>query len=232
MTSLTLLHGLGADRRAFQRFARLLPEQWQVEALDLLGHGDAPKPERGYSLDDHAAYVAQQLGAATEPQDRPVLAGHSYGASTAVAVAALHPSLVAGIVLLDPVVRLDAEDVGSRTARMIDARLRGTLSTVVPELFPDASPALQAWTIETWSKMAAGVLHDLDGDWMRFARHVRCRVAIVHGEPEQGGAGDLAADWFDEPLVFRIAGAGHYLHATHARETADAVMQAARSMSS
>jgi pimeloyl-ACP methyl ester carboxylesterase len=220
-----LLHGLGGDRRAFQRFERLLPTTWEITAIDLLGHGDAPKPENGYSLADHAAYVAQVIepDAAVAPV---VLVGHSYGAATSVAVAATRPELVAGVVLLDPIVHFSGGDAGSATARMIGARREGTLETVVPELFPDSSEALQRWTIDTWQRMSVGVVDELDNDWMRFADRVICPVTIIHGELTLGGGGDLAADWFDDPMVVGIAGAGHYLHATHAREVAAAVTTA------
>lgn len=227
MTVVRLLHGLGADRRAFQRFERLLPDEWQLESLDLLGHGDAPKPASHYSLDDHAAWIESriELGAPM------LLVGHSYGAATSVAVAARRPELVRGIVLLDLFADLAARREGSGTARMIEAKRAGTLEQTVADMYPGASPALQRWTVETWERMAPGVVDELDPDWTRFADRVTCPVAIVHGEPELGGAGDLAADWFDEPCVRQVDGAGHYLHATHARETAAAIVACVESLS-
>jgi hypothetical protein len=51
-------------------------------------------------------------------------------------------------------------------------------------------------------------------------------VTVIHGDVELGGAGDEAIDYFADATAVRIAGAGHYLHATHARETAEAVAQA------
>lgn len=233
MPTVRLLHGLGADRRAFQRFERLLPDDWDVASLDLLGHGDADRPASGYTLDAHAAWIASQLD-----QGSPVvLVGHSYGAATSVALAASRPELVSGIVLLDPIARLDVSDVGagaggtSGTAAMVRARREGTLREQVEAMYPDASPALRAWTVETWERMALGVVDEFDPDWMRFADRVTCPVAIIHGELELGGGGDLAADWFDEPSVTCIPGAGHYLHATHAREVAAAVVAAVESFS-
>lgn len=229
MPKVFLLHGLGADRRAFQRFERLLPEEWTKESLDLLGHGSAPHPEHGYSLDDHAAYITGVLrDRGVSAADTCVLVGHSYGAATAVAVAATTPELVERIVLLDPVVNLDTQGHSetSLTAAMIRARRAGTLEATVAAGYPDASEALRNWTVGTWQAMALGVVDEIDPDWMRFADRVTCPVAIVHGDLEHGGAGDLAADYFDEPAILRIAGAGHYLHATHARETAAAVVGA------
>lgn len=222
MTTVRLLHGLGADHRAFQRFERLLPDAWSIRSLDLLGHGAGPHPASGYSLDDHAAHVEQLIRG-----DAPVtLVGHSYGAGTSVAVAARSPELITQIVLLDPVVALDAARTGSGTGRMIEAKRSGTLEETVAAMYPEASGALRAWTVETWTSMALGVVDELDPDWMRFASRVICPVTIIHGELELGGGGDLSADWFDEPTAVCIPGAGHYLHATHAREVAAAVAAA------
>jgi pimeloyl-ACP methyl ester carboxylesterase len=222
MPILRLLHGLGADRRAFQRFERLLPVSWEPSSLDLLGHGSAPHPPHGYSLEEHAAYIAGCL----EPVAPVVLVGHSYGAATAVALAARHPGCVRGIVLLDPITHLGDAEVGGRTEQMMEARRAGHVRETVDRLFPDASEPLRAWTTETWEQMALGVIDEFDPHWTRFAELVTCPVAIVHGELALGGGGDLAADWFDEPRVTCIHGAGHYLHATHARETAAAVREA------
>lgn len=227
MTRVILLHGLGADHRAFQRFARLLPEAWDVAALDLLGHGEAPKPATGYSLVDHALHVAHELEDGATPV---VLVGHSYGAAISVALAAERPVLVAGCVLLDPVVGTSITRAGSGTARMIAAKRAGELTATVGDMYPGASPALRAWTVETWERMARGVVDELDSDWTRFADRLTCPVALIHGQPEFGGGGDLAADWFDDPQVIEIPGAGHYLHATHARETAAAVVAAVSGM--
>ena len=222
MPTIRLLHGLGADHRAFQRFERLLPVAWQPVSLDLLGHGQAPHPAGGYSLEEHAAYVAGLL----EPVAPVVLVGHSYGAATAVAIAARHPRMVRGIVLLDPITHLGDASIGERTEQMMQARRTGTLRETVDRLFPEASDPLKAWTVETWEQMALGVIDEFDPHWTRFADQVTCRVAIVHGELRLGGGGDLSADWFDDPQVTCIEGAGHYLHATHARATAEAVQHA------
>lgn len=247
-----LLHGLGADARAFQRFARLLPEGWSAAAIDLLGHGEAPKPAAGYALDDHAAYVAgrvaRELGAwapGDEVGERALVIGHSYGASIAVALAATYPNLVAGLVLLDPVVNpfvRTGDEVGgdggvreradgdSGTARMIRAKLAGDVTDTVEEVFAHEGAPLRAWIIETWHAMARGVVAELDPDWPRFAARVACPVAIVHGEVAMGGAGDVALEHLPAAQATCIEGAGHFLHATHARATAAAIVDAVEAM--
>jgi pimeloyl-ACP methyl ester carboxylesterase len=231
-----LLHGLGADRRAFQRFVRLLPESWRAEPVDLLGHGDNDHPESGVGLEDLADHAAGEVtrlrGEGTFGYDDPVaVVGQSYGAATGVAMAARHPELVARLVLLDPVVHLDTErDPDSRTAQMFQARRSGTLESRVPEIFPENGAALNSWVIDTWQSMSTGVLDEFDNDWPRFAPAVQCPVTIISGDVEHGGSGDAPAAAFGgRATLVRIAGAGHYLHATHARDTAQAVIDAVTS---
>jgi pimeloyl-ACP methyl ester carboxylesterase len=216
-----LLHGLGADKRAWQRFVRLLPSEWNVEPIDLLGHGDAPKPDTGYGLAEYGRYVATQL-----PAGGATIVGHSLGASAGVACAALHPDLVEQLVLLDPPLPGGTVSfkTGGRTKRMIESKLGGAdMRVTIDELFPEFSEPLRAWTAETWQQMAPGAVRELDHDWSVFAAGVRCHVDVLHGDVEHGGYGPGGAGQFASSHEFRVEGAGHYLHATHARFVADIV---------
>jgi pimeloyl-ACP methyl ester carboxylesterase len=96
---LLLLHGLASASRIWDLVAPRLAARRRVVALDQRGHGLSDKPDDGYDFativaDDAAALRA--LGLA-----RPVVVGHSWGASVAVALAAAHPAQVAGVVLVD-----------------------------------------------------------------------------------------------------------------------------------
>lgn len=232
MTDVVLLHGLGADTRAFQRFGRLLPESWTTTPLDLLGHGDAPKPEAGYSLEDHAAYIGQLLAQAERAIPVPThIIGHSYGCAVAIALAAARPELVTSLVLLDPAMHSSqagpkSADGLTGTQRMIRARQAGDMAPAVRDLFGSQSYALQEWVIETWTRMAVGVVNELDGDWMRFGPKTSCPTTVVHGDEPLGGSGPAPGEFLPHAKLVRIAGAGHYLHATHARETAAATIDA------
>ncbi len=219
----TLLHGLGADGRAFQRFARLLPESWVIYTPDLLGHGTAPKPATGYSLLDHARYVGSVLSSGVNSFN--VLIGHSLGAAIAAAFASTDEARGAldMIVLLDPPARSDDDAGGERIRRMFSARRSGDLERVVAELWPEESEALRRWTVDTWSSMAMGVMDEFDRDWQRFSDRISTPTILIHGDVDKGGAGPEGADGIRSARSVRICGAGHWLHATHAIETAAAV---------
>lgn len=226
-TPVVLLHGLGANSQAFQRFMRLLPNEWDKHAFDLLGHGDAPKPDSGYALEDHADYMAGKVREQFPDAGRQggvVVVGHSYGAAVGLAMAVLFPDIVRQLVLLDPGSR-----TGGDSERMMRARREGTLDDMVAQLFGDQSTALQRWVTDTWNTMALGVIDELDPDWSRFGAKVAKPVTVVHGDACAGASGEGAHEKINGADAVRIPGANHFLHATHAHETADAVAAAVTS---
>jgi pimeloyl-ACP methyl ester carboxylesterase len=98
-----LIHGIAASLHDWDD---LIPELTQKGyasyALDLLGHGDSPKPEsRAYRLDwiiDHFTGWLQSLQL-TEPA---VLVGHSLGGYVALDYARRVPASTRGLILVDP----------------------------------------------------------------------------------------------------------------------------------
>lgn len=98
-TPLVLLHGLGNNHNSWQFVLKHLDySRWHVIALDLLGFGDAPKPDVGYTPDDHAEAVIATLDALGI--ERAVLAGHSMGCLVALRIADRWPERADGLLLL------------------------------------------------------------------------------------------------------------------------------------
>lgn len=96
-----LIHGLASARRIWDFTAPLLVQRTggTATAIDQRGHGLSDKPATGYDtaqivMDDY--HLAQALHL-----DQPVLIGHSWGASIALAYAAAHPADVRAVVLVD-----------------------------------------------------------------------------------------------------------------------------------
>jgi len=95
-----LLHGLASNARIWDGVAqRLADAGLRVAALDLRGHGESEQPAAGYDF----ATVCRDLEAALKALgvERPVLAGHSWGANVALQYAAERAGAVAGLVLVD-----------------------------------------------------------------------------------------------------------------------------------
>src|SRR6266699_5408377 len=95
-----LLHGLASAARIWDLVAPLLAARGHVvTALDQRGHGESDKPNTGYDFativaDDTAALKALAI-------ERPIIAGHSWGAMVALQYAATHVDNVTALVLVD-----------------------------------------------------------------------------------------------------------------------------------
>ena len=72
--------------------------KWRVLVPDLLGFGDAPKPDVDYTPRDHAEVVLATLDA--HGIYSATLVGHSMGSLVALAIAHRYPGRVTSLVLL------------------------------------------------------------------------------------------------------------------------------------
>ena len=100
--ALLLLHGLSSNATFWGRLAARLPNR-RLVALDQRAHGASEAPAEGYEpqmLAADAAALVAELGLG-----RVVVAGHSWGATTALQLAADRPELVAGLAVIDGPVR-------------------------------------------------------------------------------------------------------------------------------
>ena len=98
-TPLVLLHGLGNNHKSWEFVLEHLDyTKWRVIVVDLLGFGDAPKPEVSYSPSDHSDAVLHTLQKLSVT--KAVVVGHSMGCIVAIDLAYHHPEYVKKIVLL------------------------------------------------------------------------------------------------------------------------------------
>ncbi len=95
---LLLLHGLASNARIWDLTAPYLVERLRVLALDQRGHGLSDKPA-SYGFDQVAGDTAALIRELS--LERPLVAGHSWGGNVALELAARHPELVSGIILVD-----------------------------------------------------------------------------------------------------------------------------------
>lgn len=98
-TPLVLLHGLGNNYSSWSFVLEHLDyTKWRVIALDLLGFGDAPKPNISYTPTDHADAVLQTLDDLGVKE--AVFAGHSMGCIIAINIAHRFPERALQTILL------------------------------------------------------------------------------------------------------------------------------------
>ncbi|NWJ44762.1 MAG: alpha/beta hydrolase [Chloroflexi bacterium] len=102
-TPFLLLHGLASGSRIWDKVATELLKitSAPVYALDQRGHGLSDKPDSGYTT----AQIVEDVHSFAESQnlisERPVIVGHSWGATIALAYAATYPDYVSGVALVD-----------------------------------------------------------------------------------------------------------------------------------
>ena len=124
---IVLVHGLTASHLEWQELGPILAAQgWYVIAPDLRGRGRSSKPPHGYGI----AYHANDLLTLCDRLDlaRVTLVGHSLGAVIALYVAALYPTRVQKLVMLDAGGKIPAD-----TAQAIGASV-ARLGTTYPSL--------------------------------------------------------------------------------------------------
>lgn len=97
-----LVHGIGMSHRYLARLHDQLSATADTYSLDLPGFGPNPRPSRTVSVEEHAAILVQVLRDAGV--SRCVLVGHSMGTQIVAEAALQAPELVAGVVLIGPVV--------------------------------------------------------------------------------------------------------------------------------
>jgi pimeloyl-ACP methyl ester carboxylesterase len=125
-----LIHGLTANSRYwFELGPKLAARDWCVRAPDLRGRGRGDKPRHGYGLPIHANDL---LGLCDALELSTVdLVGHSLGALIGLYLAAVHPTRVRRLVLVDAGGTLPAD----------------TYDAIAPALarLGEASPSLDAY---------------------------------------------------------------------------------------
>ncbi|HVH62023.1 MAG TPA: alpha/beta hydrolase, partial [Candidatus Dormibacteraeota bacterium] len=103
-----LLHGLSSNARYWERVARHLPER-HIVALDQRGHGltgsaaRRPTLRDGFAMRELIRDVHELTGELSLV--KPVVAGHSWGATVALELVASQPDLASALVFIDGPVR-------------------------------------------------------------------------------------------------------------------------------
>ncbi len=130
--SVIMIHGFGATKENWLRFAAPFQPHYHVVALDLAAHGEsAVDLVPSYHVVEQAAFVVRvmdKLGIA-----KATLIGNSMGGAIAAAVGALHPERVSRLVLISPA---GFQDVASELDQQV-AQGRNPLIANSPEEFVD-----------------------------------------------------------------------------------------------
>ena len=97
--TIVMIHGFGANRDNWLRFARHFTERYHVIALDLPGFGESSKADANYDVGSQAERLQAFLKALNI--EKAHLIGNSMGGHIAALYAARHPEQVLTLALLD-----------------------------------------------------------------------------------------------------------------------------------
>ncbi|RWZ51050.1 alpha/beta fold hydrolase [Labedella phragmitis] len=97
-----LLHGIGMTSASLEPVATALAATHRAVCVTLPGYGGTPRPRHGLSIEDDAA-VAAEIADRLHLRSL-IVVGQSMGTQVGVELARSRPDLVAGLVLIGPVV--------------------------------------------------------------------------------------------------------------------------------
>jgi pimeloyl-ACP methyl ester carboxylesterase len=233
---IVLLHGLGSQRHFWDLVVAQLAGR-AVVAIDQRGHGDSEQTDAGYDTDTIVRDVVTALDALGWRD--VVVVGHSWGAGTALALAAEHPGRVRAVVAIDGgFARFDDDRPRAERRAMLEPPriamtpedLRATFAEFARGFWSDAVAdavlpgfavgddglARARLTFDRHMQIVDAMLDQSTADRLDL---VHCPAWLVCAEPVAAAespwlAGKLAglqraADVLAEPRLFRWAGADH-----------------------
>lgn len=262
-----LLHGAGGNTRefTFDLMQRLAPT-YRVIAMDRPGHGYTDRTHDRYdsAFTDEAESPAEQaalLFAAAETLgvSKPILVGHSYGGTVALAWALDFPDAVAGVVTLGSPThpwegnlgayyRVNGSALGGALVPPLIAALAGEAKiessitalfapNPVPEGYREHIGALLTIRPESFranTKQVNTLWPHIAKMADRYADDLRVPLEIIHGEEDATVPFDIHVPpmMTDVPhaSVTRLSGVGHMPHHTHPEEVEAAIARIAATL--
>jgi pimeloyl-ACP methyl ester carboxylesterase len=216
--TLVFVHCWSCDRHLWDEQVAHLAPRFQVVTLDLAGHGDSGRDRKEWTIPRFAGdvrVVVQGLGL-----DPVILIGHSMGGSVVVAAAREMPRRLAGIVLVDTLLDVDARREPKEIADFL-APLRADYRTAVERfvrgalLAPSTDPRLADRIVrEAAARPPEIAIPALESAFAYDARpalrELRVPIHAINGTryPTRVEAFRRAAPQF---AVSYLPGTGHYL---------------------
>ncbi len=213
-----LVHGLGSNGALMWRFGLALADAgWHADAVDLRGHGVAPRA-LDYSIDAYAADLR-----ATRPRDGmgwDLVVAHSLGGAAATVVAAAAPGWTRRLVLIDPAIHLAPRDRDIVRASQ-ERSFADPTTTAVRAEHPTWHPhdvelkALSAQQASPWAVEQTS-LQNAAWDVRDAAARLSVPTHVIGSDPKVYSifAGALAQEVLANPSVTMsvVPGAGHSPH--------------------
>jgi pimeloyl-ACP methyl ester carboxylesterase len=205
---------------------------WHATAVDLRGHGDAPR-SLDYSVAAYGADLAVTLPAGGGAWDAVI--GHSLGGAASTVAAASAPDWARRLVLIDPAIHVDGRDAAivrrSQERAFADTRLE-----VVQQEHPHWHPQDQELKVDAVLRASAWAVEQTSAQnqpWDVRADAARLTVPthVIGADPAVYSifTGELADEVLAaNPLISLsvVEGAGHSLHRDRPEESVRQLLEA------
>jgi len=235
------LHGMTDNGSIWGQLAAALYQKYDIFLPDARGHGLSQGGDIEYSLTamtDDAANFIRLL-----ELDRPVVIGHSMGASVAGNLAAEYPNLVRAIILIDPT-WYEAEYLTAEFARQIISEFEKAyeeyhqLSGI--EMIEYAKRHHPNWSesdILPWAKSKQqydrriiGMIPTLAENWPQITSRINIPALIMTGDPQKGS---IVSQKVSEELLMKHSNwesiyfedAGHNIQRDQFEKSRDAIVK-------
>jgi pimeloyl-ACP methyl ester carboxylesterase len=213
---MVFIHGWCCDHTHFAPQIEHFSRGHRVLAVDLRGHGASDKPECNYTI----AQFADDVAAVCQEADvtGAVVVGHSMGGVITLTLAARHPELVKGAVLVDAPVFLP-EAIRAELPGFIEAlgtpayreAARGFIEAMLflPSSDPDMRARITEGMVAAPQHVMSSAFTNIIADYSATAAQVRCPVlsidaALLLNDMERFQAAMPGLQ------VERLADAGHF----------------------
>ncbi|KQP70662.1 hypothetical protein ASF40_13035 [Microbacterium sp. Leaf288] len=228
-----LIHGLGSNGALMWRYGSALADAgWRTDAVDLRGHGTAPRT-LDYTLAAYAADVAATRPVGAGPWD--LVIGHSLGGAASVLAAAADSSWTRRLVLVDPALLLtdhDRDIVRDSQTRSFEDPSQAAVRAEHPHWHPQ-DVELKALSAQQASRWAVEQTSAQNPDWDVTDAALRIAVPthVIASDPGvysifRGKPAEAAVAPNPNFTVSVVADAGHSPHRDEPEATIEALFAA------
>lgn len=116
-----LIHGIASTAATFTHLTPLLAANHRVISIELLGFGESPDGTT-YSIEEHVDWLERTIRSLKLKSFTVI--GHSLGGLLMARYARRNPNRVERLIMVNPPIFLDPEDIGDRTERLAAMRRR------------------------------------------------------------------------------------------------------------
>lgn len=227
-----LVHGVGSSGALMWRYAVALADAgWRVDAVDLRGHGTAPRT-LDYTIEAYATDLLRTAPVGAASWD--LVLGHSLGGAAATLAAASAPAWTRHLVLVDPAIHLvdaDREAVRASQEQAFADTSEAAVRAAHPEWL-DLDIELKAVAAAQASRFAVEQTGEQNSPWdvREAASRLSMPTHVIGGDPAVYSifTGSLADEVLRNPVVTMsvVPGTGHSPHRDAPDASARALLDA------